>query len=65
MLTLIPKTAKAKQKIKQWGNQWSILRLNGDRMLLVSAKDKTGNRINLPDSARWVYKVDDKDFDIA
>lgn len=61
--TLTAKTAKGKQRIKQWGNQGKIMRTVDSIQaspikglwFAVSAGDPTW---------RWVHFTDDKDFNI-
>ena len=68
MLILKAKTHKAKNVLKRWGNEWEIIpidRKGSPGIILVkSIKDKTGNKLNLAQSARNINLENDVDFEI-
>ena len=59
-LILTAKSRKAKNRIRQWGNKWEILRESNDSWMVVSCQDNTENH----ESIRWVNKMCDPDFTI-
>jgi hypothetical protein len=68
MLILKAKTHKAKNIVKKWGKEWEIIPTNRKGLfglvLVKSIRDRTGNRMNLPQSARNLYLENDDDFEV-
>jgi hypothetical protein len=68
MLILKAKTHKAKTLLKRWGNQWEIIptdrRGSPGVVLVKSTRDKTGNKLNLAQSARNINLEHDEDFEV-
>ena len=68
MLILKAKTHKAKTLLKRWGNEWEIISTNRNGspgvILAKSARDKTGDKLNLPLSARNIHLENDIDFEV-
>jgi len=67
MITLTAKTKKGRDRISKWGSSWEILEEMGSRFLIVSLSDNSCFKriVGLPNSARWVEKQDDPDFEIT
>lgn len=66
-VTLRGLTAKGKQRVKQWGERWVILKkkdkvsfsdLNGDWLFVQAVGDTSDS------SSRWVNLTSDKDFEV-
>ena len=68
MLILKAKTHKAKTLLKRWGNEWEIIptdRKSSPGVILAkSVRDKTGDKLNLPLSARNIHLENDIDFEV-
>jgi len=68
MLILKAKTHKAKNLLKRWGNQWEIIptdrRGSPGVILAKSIRDKTGDKLNLAQSARNIHLEHDDDFEV-
>lgn len=62
VLILKGKTNKGKNRIREFGNRWVILRIHKTDILIAAENDRSGN--DLPDSSRWTHS-NDKDFEIV
>lgn len=60
IITLTPKTNKAKARVEQWGNKWEVRGEYNNRFCLVAVGD---NSEGIPNSIRWIDKDNDPDFD--
>ena len=69
MLILKARTHKAKILLKRWGNEWEIIPTDRNSspgvILAKSVKDKTGDKLNLPLSARNIHLENDIDFEVT
>jgi hypothetical protein len=59
-LVLGAKSRKAKNRIRQWGIKWEILRESNDSWLVVAFQDSTDTN----ESVRWINKYCDPDFNV-
>jgi hypothetical protein len=61
-VTLIGRSKKGKERVKQWGSVWAVEQVPGltpqpERLLVVS--------MNPQGSWRWVHPTDDPDFELV
>lgn len=61
---LTPKTNKAKNRIREWGDNWTIREVRGNIMLVFALSDDSGTDNLLPTSVRWINILNDEDFNI-
>lgn len=58
-LRLKAKTKKGKDRLSFWGKEWMLIEEHRGRLLIRAVMDKDEA---LPESSRWIDKVDDPDF---
>lgn len=63
---LFGKTKKGKEKVKRWGEDWSIIRRERGKLLIFADVDDTADVYPpmFPASMRWVDEKDDADFTV-
>ena len=68
MLILKAKNKQSKALLKKWGNEWEIIPIDRKGspgvVLVKSIRDKTGDKLNLPLSARNIHLENDIDFEV-
>ena len=64
VLTLSGKTQKGKNRVREHGSKWIVLEERGSSLLIAAENDTPELGRILPNSARWVEKINDPDFNI-
>lgn len=63
-IKLSPKSQKAKNRISQHGNEWIVIEIRKDRILLRSLNQTFTNKKQIQFDLRWVFINNDNDFNI-
>ena len=62
-VTLRGKTPHAKNRVEQHGSAWLVLEVGDDRMRVRSAEKTEGPKRRKRYDGRWVWLVDDVDYE--